>query len=94
MRNELVSKSTIRDEDPRAALLKYAAKSDENPVYLGESINTVASSLLSHWRINKYFSRVQADGLDVYWNPNPNPNGFAIAFSWPNHFVSAYRVVY
>ncbi len=54
MRNELVSKSTIRDEDPRAALLKYAAKSDENPVYLGESINTIASSLLSCWRIHIY----------------------------------------
>ncbi len=41
MRNELVSKSTIRNEDPREALLKYASKSDENPVYLGESINAV-----------------------------------------------------
>ncbi len=45
MRNELVSKSSIRDEDPRAALLKYAEQSDANPVYLCESINTVASVL-------------------------------------------------
>ncbi len=40
MQNKLVSKSSIRDEDPQAELLKYAEQSDANPVYLCKSINT------------------------------------------------------